>query len=90
MSEEVQVEPRTEVRLQLTAQEATALTALAEGVAGVCEAPVTEEQAVVAALELALRRLLEDFEVPDPAARARAQTAHEELRRGWARGNASL
>lgn len=84
------MEPRTEIRLQLTAQEATALTALAEGVAGVCETPVSEEQAVVAALELALRRLLEDFEVPDPAARTRAQTAHEELRRGWARGNASL
>ncbi|WP_112242672.1 hypothetical protein [Kribbella monticola] len=84
------MEARTEVRLQLSPQEIVALAALAEGVAGICESPVTEEQAVVAALELALRRLLDDFEVPDPAARARVQLAHEELRRGWTRGSASL
>jgi hypothetical protein len=84
------VETRTELLLRLTPQELAGITALAAGVGGVNESEVSEEDAVVAAIELALTRLIDDFEVPDPATRAQVQTARDELRAAWIRGNASL
>ena len=81
-------EPRS--RLRLTAQEQAGLTALAAGLRAVAESDLSEEDAVVAALELALTRLIEDFEVPDPKAREQVQLARDELRAHWVRGSASL
>jgi hypothetical protein len=84
------VETRTEFLLRLTPQELAGVAALTAGVAGVNESEVSQEDAVVAAIELALTRLIDDFEVPDPAARAQVQTARDELRAGWVRGNSSI
>jgi hypothetical protein len=89
-SEEVHVPTRTEVRVQFTDQERAGLTALAAGLRGVAEADLTEEDALVAALEHALTRLIDDFEVPDPAARAEVQRARDDLRAHWVRGSATL
>ena len=41
-------------------------------------------------MELALTRLIEDFEVPDPKAREQVQLARDDLRAHWVRGSASL
>lgn len=79
-----------ELTLRLTGAEQTALTALTAGIAAVVETPVSADDAVVAVIELGLRALIDDFEVPDPQARERVQRAHEALRRGWTRGNAGL
>ncbi|MFG1620788.1 hypothetical protein [Kribbella sp. NPDC049227] len=84
------MDTRTEIRLRLTPQEVAGLAALTVGLRGVTEAELTEEDAAVAALELALTRLIEDFEVPDESARARVQQARDELRAHWVRGGASL
>jgi hypothetical protein len=88
--EEDSVDTRTEIRVRFTEQERTGLTALAAGLRGVAEAELTEEDALVAALELALTRLIEDFEVPDPAAREQVQRARDNLRAHWIRGSATL
>jgi hypothetical protein len=56
----------------------------------VAESDLTEEDALVAALELALTRLIDDFEVPDPVARAQVQRARDNLRANWIRGSATL
>jgi hypothetical protein len=88
--EEDSVDTRTEIRVRFTDQERDGLTALAAGLRGVAEADLTEEDALVAALELALTRLIEDFEVPDPAARAEVQRARDNLRAHWTRGSATL
>ena len=79
-----------ELTLLLTEAEDAALTALTEGIAGVVESAISREDAVIAVVELGLRTLIDDFEVPDPQARARVGVAHEALRRGWTRGNAAL
>jgi len=84
------VDTRTEIRLRFTAQERAALTALTAGVREVVESDLTEEDAMVAAMELALTRLIEDFEVPDPKAREQVQLARDDLRAHWVRGSASL
>ena len=84
------MDSRTELALRLSSQELAAVAALTAGVAGVNEAEVSQEDAVVAAIEFALTRLIDDYEVPDPEARARVQTARDELRAGWIRGNCSL
>ncbi|GAA1667457.1 hypothetical protein GCM10009745_07130 [Kribbella yunnanensis] len=81
---------RTDLTLQLTDQERTGLTALAAGLRAVAESDLTEEDAMVAALELALTRLIEDFEVPDPTARQQVQSARDNLRAHWIRGSATL
>ena len=81
---------RTEFRIQFTAQERTGLTALAAGLRGVAESDLSEEDALVAALELALTRLIDDFEVPDPTAREEVQRARDDLRAHWIRGAATL
>lgn len=84
------MESRTELRLRLSPQEVAGLAALTAGVSGVNEAEVSQEDAVVAAIEFALTRLIDDYEVPDEAARAQVQVARDELRAGWIRGNCSL
>ena len=76
--------------MQLTEPETAALAALTEGISGVVEADISSEDAVVAVIELGLRTLIDDFEVPDPQTRERVQATHEALRRGWTRGNAGL
>ena len=78
------------VTLQLTEPEAAALAALTAGIAGVVETEISSEDAVVAMIELGLRTLIDDFEVPDPQARERVHAMHEALRRGWTRGNAGI
>jgi hypothetical protein len=84
------VQTRTDFLLRLTPQELAGVVALTAGVSGVNEAEVSQEDAVVAAIEFALTRLIDDYEVPDPVARSRVQTARDELRAGWVRGNCSL
>jgi hypothetical protein len=84
------VDSRTELRLQLTPQELAGLAALTAGVSGVNESEVSQEDAVVAAIEFALTRLIDDYEVPDPAAREQVRIARDQLRAGWVRGNSSF
>ena len=81
---------RTDLTLQLTEQERTGLTALAAGLRAVAESDLTEEDAMVAALELALTRLIEDFEVPAPDVREQVHRARDNLRAHWTRGSATL
>ncbi|HZO69541.1 MAG TPA: hypothetical protein VFB74_31490 [Kribbellaceae bacterium] len=81
---------RTAVTLRLTDAERTALTALAAGMGGVNESVISEEDAVVGAIELALTRLVDDFEIPDAAVRAQVETARNTLRSTWTRGSSSL
>ncbi|QNE18805.1 hypothetical protein F1D05_13945 [Kribbella qitaiheensis] len=81
---------RTELRLQLTPQELAGIAALTAGVSGVNESEVSPEDAVVAAIEFALTRLIDDYEVPDASARDQVRIARDQLRAGWVRGNASL
>jgi hypothetical protein len=50
---------------------------------------VDREAALVAAVELALVRLAEDFELPDPNGET-VRNALETMRSTWARGNACL
>jgi hypothetical protein len=84
------VTSRTDLTLRLTEQERTGLTALAAGLRSVAETDLSEEDAMVAALELALTRLIEDFEVPDPSARDQVRVARDTLRAHWVRGSATL
>ena len=84
------MDTRTEIRLQVTPQEQSGLTALAAGLRAVVESDLSEEDALVAAMEFALTRLIDDFEVPDPGAREQVQVARDALRAHWVRGNASL
>lgn len=84
------MDTRTEIRLQVTLQEQAGLTALAAGLRAVVESDLSEEDALVAAMEFALTRLIDDFEVPDPGAREQVQVARDALRAHWVRGNASL
>ncbi|MEU4191248.1 hypothetical protein AB0E69_05060 [Kribbella sp. NPDC026611] len=84
------MDTRTELTLQLTDHEGAGLTALAAGLRGVAETDLSEEDAMVAALELALTRLIDDFEVPDPTAREQVQVARDQLRAHWVRGSATL
>jgi hypothetical protein len=88
--EEVGVDSRTELRVRFTDQECAGLTALAAGLRGVTETELTEEDALVAAVEHALTRLIDDFEVPDPAAREQVQRARDDLRAHWIRGSAAI
>jgi hypothetical protein len=81
---------RTAFTLRLTAAEREAVTVLTAGMSGVNEADLSEEDAVVGAIELALTRLADDFEVPDPAVRDQVLTTRDALRRNWVRGSASL
>lgn len=78
------------VALRLSTAEREAVAALAAGVGVLAERDVTPEAALVAATELGLTRLLEDFELPDEDVRARVASARDDLRTSWSRGNACL
>jgi hypothetical protein len=78
------------VTLRLTAAERAALTALAAGIGSVNSSAVTEEAAVVGAIELALTRLVDDFEIPDPAIRTQVEETRTTLRATWTRSASSL
>jgi len=59
------------VNVELTVEEAAALRALASGVGALAGRPIDEASAVVAAVELGLVRLIEDYELTDDAVAAR-------------------
>jgi hypothetical protein len=80
----------TEMLVRFSEQERAGLMALAAGLRGVAESKLSEEDALVAALEHALTRLIDDFEVPDPAARDEVRRARDNLRAHWIRGSATL
>ena len=77
------------VVLALTAPEVEALEAVRRGVGALAERPIDRESAVTAALELALVRLGEDFELPAADADA-VRGRLDEMRSSWSRGNACL
>ncbi|MER7248129.1 hypothetical protein [Kribbella sp. NPDC000426] len=81
---------RTEIQVHFTDQERAGLAALAAGLRGVAEADLSEEDALVAAVEMALTRLIDDFEVPDPVTRGQVQAARDDLRAHWIRGAAGI
>lgn len=79
----------TGVVLHLTTGEVEALDALRVGVGALAERPVDRESAVTAALELALVRLTEDFELPAGDGDS-VRHGLETMRSSWSRGNACL
>ena len=79
----------TGVVLKLTTGEVEALDALRVGVGALADRPVDRESAVTAALELALVRLTEDFELPAGDADS-VRHGLETMRSSWSRGNACL
>jgi hypothetical protein len=78
-----------ELRLALSEPELAAVGALADGVSVLAERPLGEADGVVAAVELGLSRLLDDFDLPDEERRG-VEAARAALREGWTRGNARL
>lgn len=84
------MDSKTEIRVRFTDQELAGLAALAAGLRGVAEADLSEEDALVAAVEMALTRLIDDFEVPDPTTREQVQVARDDLRAHWIRGSAGI
>ena len=77
------------VVLRLTTGEVEALEAVRKGVGVLAERDLDRESAVTAALELALVRLSEDFDLPQ----ADAQTVRrglDAMRSSWSRGNACM
>jgi hypothetical protein len=78
------------ITLQLTTVEGAALDALAAGVGQLSGRRVDREAATAAALDLSLTRLLDDYELPDPAVTAQVERARSCLRESWSRGNACL
>ena len=77
------------VVLDLSEEEVAALDAVRRGVGVLADRPLDREAAVVAAVELALVRLTEDFELPGAdAASVRQELAT--MRSTWSRGNACL
>ncbi|MGH3095460.1 MAG: hypothetical protein ACRDMV_05605 [Streptosporangiales bacterium] len=78
------------VTLRLSAEELAALDALTAGIGVLAEREIGTDAAVVAATELGLTRLLEDFELPDEAVRERVSSARDGVRTAWSRGNACL
>ncbi|WP_328991134.1 hypothetical protein OG394_33265 [Kribbella sp. NBC_01245] len=87
---------RSERAFGFTPAEETALAALAAGLSTLTTGlagrplPVSDEDAVIAAIEHALSRMIEDYEVPDPTIRAQVTTARNNLRTHWTRGAASM
>ncbi|MGH2595828.1 MAG: hypothetical protein ACRDH7_07675 [Actinomycetota bacterium] len=77
------------VVLRLTTGEVEALEAVRRGVGVLAGRTVDREAAVNAALELALVRLTEDFELPQGDADVVRQGL-ESMRSTWARGNACI
>lgn len=78
-----------ELVLRLTAIELVALDAVRDGVGALAARGLDRESAVIAALELALVRLIEDFDLPEPDAET-VRHGLAALRSSWARGNACL
>jgi hypothetical protein len=78
-----------DVVLRLTGGELEALDAVRHGVGALAARGVDRESAVTAALELALVRLIEDFDLPEPDAGTVRQGLGS-LRSTWSRGNACL
>ena len=78
-----------EVVLRLTGGEVRALDAVRAGVGALAGREVDRESALNAALELALVRLTDDFELPAADAET-VRTGLESMRAAWARGNACL
>ena len=77
------------VVLRLTTGEIEALESVRRGVGVLAERGLDRESAVIAALELALVRLSEDFELPGADADA-VRHGLETMRSTWSRGNACL
>ena len=77
------------VVLRLTAGEVEALDAVTRGVGALAGRTVDREAAVNAALELALVRLTEDFELP-PADADSVRQGLESMRSTWSRGNVCI
>jgi hypothetical protein len=77
------------VVLELSKEEMAALDAVRRGVGVLADRQLDRESAVIAAVELALVRLTEDFELPDPDA-AVVRQGLETVRSTWSRGNACL
>jgi hypothetical protein len=77
------------VELRMTPGEVDALDAVRDGVGALAGRSLDRGSAIVAALELALVRLSEDFELPDDDA-GRVRRGLESLRSSWSRGNACL
>jgi hypothetical protein len=78
-----------EVVLRLTGGEVRALEAVRAGVGVLAGRQVDRESALNAALELALVRLTDDYELPAADAET-VRTGLEAMRTTWARGNACL
>lgn len=78
-----------EVVLRLTPGELEALDAVRSGVGALATRGLDRESAVIAALELALVRLVDDFDLPEPDA-GTVRHGLESLRSTWSRGNACL
>jgi hypothetical protein len=78
-----------EVVLQLMAGEVEALDAVRAGVGVIAGRSLDRESAVISALELALVRLSEDFELPEADAGI-VRRGLEAMRSTWSRGNACL
>lgn len=79
----------TAITLELTRGELAALDAVRTGVSALAERDVDRESAVIAALELALVRLTDDYDLPEGAAET-VSGGLESLRTAWSRGNACL
>lgn len=78
-----------EVVLRLTASELHALDAVRDGVGVLAARAVDRESALIAAMELALVRLIDDFDLPETDA-ATVRDGLAALRSGWSRDNACL
>jgi hypothetical protein len=78
-----------EIVLRLTGGELEALDAMRQGVGALAARGLDRESAVIAAVELALVRLSEDFDLPEPDAGTVRQGLGS-LRSAWSRGNACL
>jgi hypothetical protein len=78
-----------DLTVALTGAELAAVRALADAVSVLAERPLEEADGIVAAVELALSRLLDDFDLPAEE-RQGVEAARAALRQGWIRGNACL
>ncbi len=78
-----------DVVLHLTTGEIEALDAVKDGVGVLAARGCDRESALVAALELALVRLSEDFDLPEPDG-GTVRQGLAGLRSAWSRGNACL
>jgi len=75
--------------IELTEGEVEGLRALAHGIGVLRERDVADADAVVAAVELGLTRLLDDYDLPADD-RARIERGLERARTPWVRGNCCL